>query len=70
MQLAAGTDTVGLATFARYLVDIPLDQRGAPKSNLQGMLQLLKKTPQHLTELAEIVKTLLLHLIILYYIQN
>ena len=70
MQLSPSADAVGFATLTSHLVDIALDQGGPLEGNLQGMLQVLEKMPQGLAQAADGMKFFLLHLIILYNIQN
>ena len=69
MQLSPGANAVGLAALAGHLVDIALDEGESLEGHFQGMLQILQKTAQGLTQAAEVRRFFSLHLIILYHIQ-
>jgi hypothetical protein len=70
MKLTSGAGAISLAALAGQFVDVTLDHRPSPKSNLQRLFQVLQVLPKGLAQAAELVELLLsLHLLTIYDIQ-
>ena len=70
MKLPSGAGAISLAALAGQFVDVTLDHRPSPKSNLQRLFQVLQVLPKGLAQAAELVELLLsLHLLTIYDIQ-